>query len=71
MSVRHGGTLNSRRAASPFVRLMAGEEKLAAGRNVFPVSGTFLTGLLAYRPICTKRLYTVCRETVVPMVADS
>ncbi|GFV93308.1 uncharacterized protein TNCV_3685311 [Trichonephila clavipes] len=35
------------------------------------VRGTHLTGLLAYRPICPNRMYTVCLETVVPVAKEN
>ncbi|GFS72354.1 hypothetical protein TNCV_1827531 [Trichonephila clavipes] len=35
------------------------------------ISGTHLTGLRAYRPMCPKRLYTICLETVVPVAEES
>ncbi|GBM07494.1 hypothetical protein AVEN_100702-1 [Araneus ventricosus] len=40
-------------------------------RQCVAVSGTHLTGLRAYRPMCPKRLYTVCLETVVPVAEES
>ncbi|GFU81613.1 uncharacterized protein TNCV_4927441 [Trichonephila clavipes] len=36
-------------------------------RKSVAVSGTYLTGQRAYRPICPERLYMVCLETVVPV----
>ncbi|GFW44507.1 hypothetical protein TNCV_4389661 [Trichonephila clavipes] len=40
-------------------------------RTRVALSGTHLTGLRAYRPICTKRLYTVCLKTVAPVAEES
>ncbi|GFY36029.1 uncharacterized protein TNCV_4844011 [Trichonephila clavipes] len=40
-------------------------------RQCLAVSGTHLTGLRAYRPMCPKRLYSVCLETVVPVAEES
>ncbi|GFX14025.1 hypothetical protein TNCV_612301 [Trichonephila clavipes] len=40
-------------------------------RKLVAVSGTHLTGLRAYRPMCSQRLYTVCLETVVPVAEES
>ncbi|GFY16643.1 uncharacterized protein TNCV_2787691 [Trichonephila clavipes] len=40
-------------------------------RQCVVVSGTHLTGLRAYRPMCPKRLYTVCLETVVPVAEEN
>ncbi|GFU70704.1 uncharacterized protein TNCV_4951981 [Trichonephila clavipes] len=40
-------------------------------RQGVAVRGTHLTGLRAYRPMCPKRLYTVCLETIVPVAEES